>query len=88
MLEEQTTSTTFLDTGLELFSNLTHKVRDESEETVRFGRKEIELALHEMPGLVALREEYAGQQPLAGAKIMGSLHMTIQTAVLIETLTL
>ena len=54
---------------------------------VAFGRKEIELALHEMPGLVALREEYAGQKPLAGAKIMGSLHMTIQTAVLIETLT-
>ena len=57
MLEEQTTSTTFLDTGLDLFSTLTHKVRDESEETVRFGRKEIELALHEMPGLVALLEE-------------------------------
>ena len=51
-----------------------------------FGRKEIRLAEHEMPGLMALREEYAGQQPLAGAKIMGSLHMTIQTAVLIETL--
>jgi len=53
---------------------------------VRFGRKEIELAQHEMPGLMALRAEYAGQQPLAGARIMGSLHMTIQTAVLIETL--
>jgi adenosylhomocysteinase len=51
-----------------------------------FGRKEIELAEQEMPGLMALREEYAGQQPLAGAKIMGSLHMTVQTAVLIETL--
>jgi adenosylhomocysteinase len=51
-----------------------------------FGRKEIRLAEHEMPGLMALREEYAGQNPLGGAKIMGSLHMTVQTAVLIETL--
>jgi adenosylhomocysteinase len=52
-----------------------------------FGRKEIELAEHEMPGLMALRAEYADAQPLAGARITGSLHMTIQTAVLIETLT-
>jgi adenosylhomocysteinase len=51
-----------------------------------FGRNEIRLAEHEMPGLMAIREEYAGQRPLAGAKIMGSLHMTVQTAVLIETL--
>ena len=51
------------------------------------GRKEIELAEHEMPGLMATREEFAGSQPLAGAKITGSLHMTTQTAVLIETLT-
>src|SRR6478672_8318493 len=51
-----------------------------------FGRKEIRLAEHEMPGLMALRKEYAGKNPLKGAKIMGSLHMTIQTAVLIETL--
>jgi len=51
-----------------------------------FGRKEIRLAEHEMPGLMSLREEYRGAQPLAGAKIMGSLHMTVQTAVLIETL--
>src|SRR5207247_11122782 len=51
-----------------------------------FGRKEIRLAEHEMPGLMALRSEYAGKHPLAGARIMGSLHMTIQTAVLIETL--
>ncbi|MFN8026718.1 MAG: adenosylhomocysteinase [Acidimicrobiia bacterium] len=51
-----------------------------------FGRKEIELAEHEMPGLMALRERYAATQPLAGARITGSLHMTIQTAVLIETL--
>jgi len=52
-----------------------------------FGRKEIQLAEHEMPGLMALRAEYYDSQPLAGARIMGSLHMTIQTAVLIETLT-
>ena len=51
-----------------------------------FGRKEIEIAEHEMPGLMALREKYAGQKPLKGARVMGSLHMTIQTAVLIETL--
>jgi adenosylhomocysteinase len=51
-----------------------------------FGRKEIRLAEHEMPGLMSLREEYRGIQPLAGARIMGSLHMTVQTAVLIETL--
>jgi adenosylhomocysteinase len=51
-----------------------------------WGRKEIRLAEHEMPGLMALRQRYAGQKPLAGARIMGSLHMTVQTAVLIETL--
>ena len=51
-----------------------------------FGRKEIRLAEHEMPGLMAIRAEYADAQPLAGARITGSLHMTIQTAVLIETL--
>src|SRR5689334_18829293 len=51
-----------------------------------FGRKEIQLAEHEMPGLMAVRKEYADAQPLAGARIAGSLHMTIQTAVLIETL--
>ncbi|HEY8548706.1 MAG TPA: adenosylhomocysteinase [Vicinamibacterales bacterium] len=52
-----------------------------------FGRKEIRLAEHEMPGLMALRDRYRGTKPLAGARIMGSLHMTVQTAVLIETLT-
>ncbi len=52
-----------------------------------FGRKEIRLAEHEMPGLMALRTEFAAAQPLAGARITGSLHMTVQTAVLIETLT-
>ncbi|MFJ8133772.1 adenosylhomocysteinase, partial [Streptomyces hydrogenans] len=51
-----------------------------------FGRKEITLAEHEMPGLMAIRREYAGTRPLAGARITGSLHMTVQTAVLIETL--
>ncbi|WP_326596981.1 adenosylhomocysteinase [Streptomyces sp. NBC_01803] len=51
-----------------------------------FGRKEIILAEHEMPGLMAIREEYAASQPLAGARVTGSLHMTVQTAVLIETL--
>jgi adenosylhomocysteinase len=51
-----------------------------------FGRKEIQLAEHEMPGLMSTRAEFADSQPLAGARIMGSLHMTIQTAVLIETL--
>jgi adenosylhomocysteinase len=60
------------------------KVRDLS--LADFGRKEIRLAEHEMPGLMALRAEYKGEFPLAGAKIMGSLHMTVQTAVLIETL--
>ena len=51
-----------------------------------FGRKEIQLAEHEMPGLMAIRREFAASQPLRGARITGSLHMTIQTAVLIETL--
>ncbi|MSR02613.1 MAG: adenosylhomocysteinase [Gemmatimonadetes bacterium] len=61
------------------------KVKDLGE--AEFGRKEIRLAEQEMPGLMALRTEYKDKKPLAGAKIMGSLHMTIQTAVLIETLT-
>ncbi len=52
-----------------------------------FGRKEIELAEHEMPGLTALRQEFGAAKPLAGARVTGSLHMTVQTAVLIETLT-
>ncbi|MCX6344195.1 MAG: adenosylhomocysteinase, partial [Armatimonadetes bacterium] len=51
-----------------------------------FGRKEINIAEKEMPGLMATREKYGHSKPLAGARIMGSLHMTIQTAVLIETL--
>jgi adenosylhomocysteinase len=63
---------------------LPYKVADLS--LAEFGRKEITLAEHEMPGLMATRAEYAAQQPLRGARITGSLHMTIQTAVLIETL--
>src|ERR1700733_16092545 len=61
------------------------KVADLS--AAEFGRKEIVLAEHEMPGLMAMRSEYSGSRPLAGARITGSLHMTVQTAVLIETLT-
>src|SRR5438093_489901 len=61
------------------------KVKDLS--LAEFGRKEIRLAEQEMPGLMALRKQHAGRKPLAGARVMGSLHMTIQTAVLIETLT-
>jgi len=60
------------------------KVKDIS--LAEFGRKEISIAESEMPGLMALREEYSGNEPLKGAKILGCLHMTIQTAVLIETL--
>ncbi len=77
---------TFLDTGLPLVCDLPFKVADLSAETVTFGRAEIRLAEHEMPGLMALRAQYADSKPLSGARITGSLHMTIQTAVLIETL--
>ena len=65
--------------------NIDFKVADLS--LAEAGRHQIRLAEHEMPGLMALREEYAEQQPLAGARISGSIHMTVQTAVLIETLT-
>src|SRR3954452_17468556 len=61
------------------------KVRNLAE--AEYGRKEIRLAEQEMPGLLALRKQHGARQPLAGARVMGSLHMTIQTAVLIETLT-
>lgn len=64
---------------------LKYKVKDIS--LAEWGRKEIKLAEAEMPGLMAIREEYGPSQPLAGARIAGCLHMTIQTAVLIETLT-
>nr|WP_234408374.1 adenosylhomocysteinase [Marinilabilia salmonicolor] len=62
-----------------------YKIKDIS--LAEYGRKEIEIAEKEMPGLMALREKFAEEAPLRGAKIMGSLHMTVQTAVLIETLT-
>ncbi|MEM8886176.1 MAG: adenosylhomocysteinase, partial [Planctomycetota bacterium] len=65
-------------------TKLDFKVADLSQH--EFGRNEIRLAEQEMPGLMALREEYGAEQPLKGARIMGSLHMTVQTAVLIETL--
>ncbi|MDR2843211.1 MAG: adenosylhomocysteinase [Candidatus Symbiothrix sp.] len=64
--------------------NLDYKVADIT--LADFGRKEIEIAEHEMPGLMALRTKYGKEKPLQGARVMGSLHMTIQTAVLIETL--
>src|ERR687887_1123235 len=65
--------------------SLPYKVKDIS--LAEWGRKEIRLAEAEMPGLMALRKEYGASQPLKGARIAGCLHMTIQTAVLIETLT-
>ncbi|WP_307796103.1 adenosylhomocysteinase [Amycolatopsis sp. 195334CR] len=65
-------------------SDFPYRVADLS--LAEFGRKEIELAEHEMPGLMAIREEFATAKPLTGARITGSLHMTVQTAVLIETL--
>src|SRR5215213_7690803 len=67
-----------------LTTSLPFKVADLSLATA--GRHQIRLAEHEMPGLMALREEYGPAQPLRGARIAGSLHMTVQTAVLIETL--
>lgn len=65
-------------------SDLPYKIADIS--LAEFGRKEIEIAEHEMPGLMSLRKKYAAEKPLKGARVTGSLHMTIQTAVLIETL--
>src|SRR5213076_2244562 len=62
-----------------------YKVKDLS--LAEFGRKEIRLAEQEMPGLMALRQQHGAKKPLAGSRVMGSLHMTVQTAVLIETLT-
>ena len=73
--------TTMTDT---LTPTLDYKVADIT--LAEFGRKEISIAEHEMPGLMATREKYGPSKPLAGVKVMGSLHMTIQTAVLIETL--
>ena len=65
--------------------SLAHKVADIS--LAEWGRKEIRLAEAEMPGLMSIRKEYGPSQPLKGARVAGCLHMTIQTAVLIETLT-
>ena len=67
-----------------LDSTLPYKVADMS--LAEWGRKEIEISEHEMPGLMAVRREYGSLKPLKGVRVMGSLHMTIQTAVLIETL--
>jgi len=67
-----------------IINDLQYKVKDIS--LAEFGRKEIEIAEKEMPGLLAVRHKYSGSRPLSGARITGSLHMTIQTAVLIETL--
>ena len=69
---------------METDTKLKYKVKDIS--LADWGRKEITLAEAEMPGLMSLRKEFAGKNPLAGANIAGCLHMTIQTAVLIETL--
>src|SRR5947199_4372854 len=71
-------------TATPLKSDVDYKVADLA--LAEFGRKEIGLAEHEMPGLMSLRREFGPSQPLKGARISGSLHMTIQTAVLIETL--
>lgn len=72
-------------TAMKLDNSGDYKIKDIS--LAEWGRKEIDMAEHEMPGLMALREEFGKEQPLAGARIAGCLHMTIQTAVLIETLT-
>ncbi len=81
-----TTTSTVSGQGLtaDVRNGIDYKVADLS--LAEFGRKEIRLAEHEMPGLMSLRREYSEVRPLAGARISGSLHMTIQTAVLIETL--
>jgi adenosylhomocysteinase len=84
-IEQGMFMTSTLPSGATTAAGQDFKVADLS--LAAFGRKEIQLAEHEMPGLVALREEYSAAQPLRGARITGSLHMTIQTAVLIETLT-
>jgi adenosylhomocysteinase len=76
----------FMNTQLPLFSGEAFKIADFTTQSAAFGRKELSLAEHEMPGLMALREQHSDQKPLKGARIMGSLHMTIQTGVLIETL--
>ena len=74
-----------MSTRIDPFAKLSYVVADFG--LAEWGRKEIEIAEHEMPGLMAIREKYEASKPLQGARIMGSLHMTVQTAVLIETLT-
>lgn len=74
-----------MEMNVDRIGELEFKVRDLS--LAEAGRHQIRLAEHEMPGLMELRREYAEEQPLAGARIAGSIHMTVQTAVLIETLT-
>src|SRR5579862_189203 len=68
-------------------ASVTHDYKVKDISLAAWGRKEIAMAEDEMPGLMALRAEFGKSQPLKGARIVGSLHMTIQTAVLIETLT-
>ena len=75
---------TLTTTQKKVLKNRDYAIKDIKQ--AEFGRKEIDLAEHEMPGLMAMREEYGKTKPLKGARITGSLHMTIQTAVLIETL--
>ena len=67
-----TADATFMNTGLALTTDLPHKVKSIDADVVAYGRKEIELAEHEMPGLMATRREYGAKQPLKGARIMGS----------------
>lgn len=73
-----------MSTDTQILTGTDYKVKDIT--LADFGRKEVEIAQFEMPGLMATREKYAAEQPLKGVRIMGSLHMTVQTAVLIETL--
>ena len=75
--------------NIKLMSNISTETKDYKVadiELAEWGRREISIAEHEMPGLMATRRKYAADKPLEGVRIMGSLHMTIQTAVLIETL--
>ena len=77
---------TYMNTSLCLFEDSNFKIKELNDNTIKYGRKELDIALNEMPGLDALRKEYRDIKPLEGAKITGSLHMTVQTGVLIETL--
>jgi adenosylhomocysteinase len=83
-MQEEDVSTAMAGKETAAGSRPAYRVRDLG--LADFGRREIELAEHEMPGLMTLRDRYRGERPLEGARVMGSLHMTVQTAVLIETL--